>query len=236
MDKKSPLDQISNESIIVAGSFFLAAGFLIFLAYITVCKECNFSTLGNLGSYFSGVAALSGAIFVIWTLKLQKESITQIQKQNHIDRLNAIYKEHVDTIQSTLTYIENAGGQVQIGGAAAIVKLAELSEHGTMNRDQAYNQLGYENMKSVIASVSLLQNWLLENNENFYYYPMYRTRYEGLVLSFEKLLPPDVREMSNSEIEANYLQDYNKLSLFKAITNIKEQSFLAFCKFEEMRG
>lgn len=180
----------------------------------------------NFGQWISGVVSFVGIPFVVLTLYLQTRTMEEEEREKTFER-------HCKSIEVGLSYIRNRNNNVE--GGAAIVRYGELCEAGTLTFNTTTDELTVDALKSVVAALSDLLDWVRLPKNRFLFHSFFRVRFMSLIIAFEKMLPSQAHGMSESALFRTYGNDNQRYSLMLAIHRLKMKEFETWTEYEEER-
>lgn len=209
-------------------------GALLFLCFIglillipkwyppsSVCSQ----DYANYGQWISGVVGLIGVPFIVLTLSQQTRAIKAEDSEKTFER-------YCKSIEIGLSFIKNRDNSFHGGGA--LIRYGDLCISGKLTIDDVSEELSISALKSVVASLSDLLEWVKKGDNLLLYHSFFRVRFMSLIMAFEKMLPEGVRGMSKSDLFRTYgKKDENeKYALLLSINRLIDEEYDVWIEYE----
>lgn len=195
------------------------------------CFALSAEDLGNLGSFIGGITALFGIPFLLLNIYYQKKSLDELKIEQLHQKREQEFRLRCESIDSSFQYVSNGN----VTGATAIIGYGDLCGKESMNIDNVINNVGASSLKAVLAGIAELIRWTTQDKEHFEYYNIYRARYVAIVIAFEKMLPAEANNKSNTELLKMCNNNQDKYSLLVSIKEIQLQDFNLWVDVEEFK-
>lgn len=202
----------------------------LFLPTSTFCGPA----FANFGQGISGVVSVVTMPLLVLTLLLQTKGIAEAREIREQDLAEKSFEAHCKSIESGLMLIKNQAGNIE--GGAAIIRYGELCAKGTLTFEATTNELTVDALKSVVAALSDLIDWIDKPKNRFKFHSFFRVRFMSFIIGFEKMLPDGVMAMIGQELFSKYGTDAQRYPLILAIHRLHKKEFYSWTNYEEAKG
>ncbi|WP_413582389.1 hypothetical protein [Bdellovibrio sp. HCB288] len=145
-----------------------------------------------------------------------------------VEEREKTFERHCKSIEIGLSYIRNRNNNVE--GGVAIVRYGDLCEAGTLTFNTTTDELTVDALKSVVAALSDLLDWVRLSKNRFLFHSFFRVR---VIIAFEKMLSSQTYGMSESALFLTYGSVNQRLSLILAIHRLKMKEVETWTEYEQ---
>lgn len=215
-----------NDDELLHVTYFLITIVLIILFLIIFgSNPAEFKDRVNMtSSIVSALAALIGIPYLIRNFITQRESNSELRRQQLEIEREKSFERFCKSIEIGLSYVTNI--QNNITGAPAIIKYGELNTNGIVDLDTTLNELGVVPLKSVTAALSSLVLWTKQDHVHYRFYDFYRVRFVPILLALEQIVPAETFELSKQELFTKYGNNSDKYSFIISIWLLHQEDFM----------